>query len=782
MSNNEHQEPLRFATPAEIAALKEKFKGRYAPKCPAPGQTSPPKPVPDPRVYRAARQVAAALFDPGDIIEIRLLPAGKSFWFRASELASRASGYVAENASGENIFFGANPRRTHGMRGDEAVPLARCIFADFENTTVDEVGKQLADKGLPAPTLTIKSGHGVHVYWRFRDPITDLPLWTSLQQDLAAHLGSDEVVCNPERVMRLPAFVNHKEPKAPCELVECEPNRLYALAELRKLIPPRPDAQGQRAAPVGQKLRKGERNSTLMSLAGSIRYRGMDADEIYAALSAVNRNRCDPALEDEEVRRIAESACRYAPADSVASAPIEPYQPFPVDVLPPVLATFVIEAAQALGCDPAYVALPLLVAVASAIGNSRAIRLKAQWYEPAVLWCGVVGESGSLKSPAYDLALRPVHERQRRLLREWQRQRNDYEDEHRKWRKLPKDERNAVQEPEPPPPCKHPLCSDITLEALAERLQVTWRGVLIGVDELMGWLGSFNKYNSGSGDVAQWLSMFRAGPLKIDRKTGDVRTIYVAHAFVCILGGIQPDILRRAFGPQYFDNGLAARLLLAMPPRRPKQWTEAEITPETEATMDRLFGRLYELKPKPGPDGGMPDTITLSAAAKVAWVKFFNEHNSEQTNLRGALAAAWSKLEAYAARFALIFHCVREAMAESGPLIEERDAQNAIVLTRWFCRETRRIYAMLGETEQHRHRRELIELVRAKGGRVSVRELMRSSRWFASVEDWEQALNELVEAGLGRWDHPKPGAAGGHPIKVFVLLETAADTHRHVDS
>ena len=36
--------------------------------------------------------------------------------------------------------------------------------------------------------------------------------------------------------------------------------------------------------------------------------------------------------------------------------------------------------------------------------------------------------------------------------------------------------------------------------------------------------------------------------------------------------------------------------------------------------------------------------------------------------------------------------------------------------------------------------------------------------------DWEQALEKLAEAGKGRWQNPKPGAAGGHPGGVFHLL------------
>jgi AAA domain/Primase C terminal 1 (PriCT-1)/Bifunctional DNA primase/polymerase, N-terminal len=59
---------------------------------------------------------------------------------------------------------------------------------------------------------------------------------------------------------------------------------------------------------------RGERNTTLLSLGGTMRYRGLQKDEILAALLVVNARRCDPPLDEEEVRRIAASLASYEPA------------------------------------------------------------------------------------------------------------------------------------------------------------------------------------------------------------------------------------------------------------------------------------------------------------------------------------------------------------------------------------------------------------------------------------------------------------------------------------
>jgi hypothetical protein len=59
----------------------------------------------------------------------------------------------------------------------------------------------------------------------------------------------------------------------------------------------------------------GRRNSTLTSLAGTMRHRGMTYESIRAALLAENAARCRPPLSTMEVDSIAASVSRYQPGD-----------------------------------------------------------------------------------------------------------------------------------------------------------------------------------------------------------------------------------------------------------------------------------------------------------------------------------------------------------------------------------------------------------------------------------------------------------------------------------
>src|SRR5262249_3382635 len=128
---------------------------------------------------------------------------------------------------------------------------------------------------------------------------------------------------------------------------------------------------------------------------------------------------------------------------------------------------------------------------------------------------------------------------------------------------------------------------------------------------------------------------------------------------VSVTGGIQPGVLARALTTEFFEAGLAARLLLAMPIAPPKRWSEIEVSPEVEKAYHDLLDMLLALDFKrDGQDDPRPCVLNFSPGAKGAWVRFYDRWAQEQAAVEGELAAAFSKLEAYAARFALLHHVV----------------------------------------------------------------------------------------------------------------------------
>lgn len=99
---------------------------------------------------------------------------------------------------------------------------------------------------------------------------------------------------------------------------------------------------------------------------------------------------------------------------SVLKAEIQRFRSFPKNILPAPIDGFVGSFSEAIGCEPSFVALPMLTVFAAAIGNTHRLRIKQSWHVPPIIWAVIVGESGTQKTPAFQLVLKPVREHQRR--------------------------------------------------------------------------------------------------------------------------------------------------------------------------------------------------------------------------------------------------------------------------------------------------------------------------------------------------------------------------------
>jgi hypothetical protein len=305
------------------------------------------------------------------------------------------------------------------------------------------------------------------------------------------------------------------------------------------------------------------------------------------------------------------------------------------------------------------VALPVLAATASAIGNARRIYLKRGWVEAAIIWTGIVGESGTLKSPAYKKAIARLFQIQKQRIEEHKQNMATYKMQMKEYLKGQKNHTDADDEPELPI-LKRVIVSNTTIEKLAEVLDDNPRGVLVARDELAGWLSSFSRYKGGQGgsDLHNWLELSQAGTIIVDRKTGEKVTRMISPASVSVTGGIQPGVLARALTPEFLDAGLGARLLLAMPTPPRKRWSDAEVDEDVEKAYHNLLDGLLKLDFNTARDEDGPHILHLSPEAKVAWIDFYNSWAQEQSTTEGELAAAFSKLEGFAARFALLHHVV----------------------------------------------------------------------------------------------------------------------------
>jgi len=757
-------------------------------------------------------------------------------------LLARAHNRIRRPAKGEStsdgdivarrwLLIDADPARPAGISStdaEHAAALARC----------QAIAAELEHRGWPAP-IVADSGNGGHLLYRIDLPADDGGLVARCLAALAkqfddADVKVDTKVGNAARVWKLYGTLTAKGDsttdrphriarilRVPAELRIVAPELLAALAEPAAVAPLAnmapsiggidlerfiaqhlPRAQGPQpwsgSSGAGQRWilnpcpwNPAHTNDSAYilrhasgALSAGCQHNGC-AGRTWADLRGM--------FEPRPARTVVVPPTVVPVAAEAPATPlVEPFVPFPSEVLPEPARSFVQASARAIGCDESFIALPLLAALASAIGNTRRIELKYGWAEPAIVWAAVVGDSGTLKTPAFKAAMKPARKAQAAAFKEhalaqaaWEADHLRYEAELLAWKRAAgSDKGQAGDPPEKPaaPIARRYIVSDTTIEALAPILLGNPRGVLLARDELAGWIGAFDRYakaGKGGADAAHWLSMHNAEEVVIDRKTGIPPTIRVPSASVSIAGGIQPGILARALGAEHRENGLAARLLLACPPRWPKRWTEAEVSPALERRLAVVFERLYSLQPTTDGNGDpAPVMVPLSADGKAAWVDFYNAHGQEQAELTGDLSAVWSKLEGYAARLALVVHFVRWANDDttltSPDAIDADSIAAGVALSRWFGNEAKRAYAILSESDDERDERHTMELIGRRGGSITVRELQQTSHRFRTAGAAADALNALAKAGLGRWEEVGPGAQGGRPTRTFHLSASAS--------
>src|SRR5438067_1378485 len=310
----------------------------------------------------------------------------------------------------------------------------------------------------------------------------------------------------------------------------------------------------------------------------------------------------------------------------------------PLSVFGPAWGEWIASAAEAAACPPDYVAAPLLAAASALIGNARWAQATPGWAEPPHLWIGVVGDSGSGKSPGADCLMRDV------LPEIEQRMRADFSDRLRRWQADIEIDRVAKERwlkairvaarqgraaplppfglPAPEPQMPRLRQHDVTIEKVASLLaQAAPKGLLVVRDELAGWINGMNAHNSGG--RAFWLEAYGGRPYRVERKASP-HPIVIPHLAVAVYGGAPPDRLARLM--READDGLLARMLWVWP--EPIPFRLGEQTPRVTwaiVALDRL--RESELQPGEAPK---PIPIPLAFGARNLLEEFAREMQQRQ--------------------------------------------------------------------------------------------------------------------------------------------------------
>lgn len=226
--------------------------------------------------------------------------------------------------------------------------------------------------------------------------------------------------------------------------------------------------------------------------------------------------------------------------------------PLPTGLLPKTIEQFALVLSAHMGADPAGLAMAALTVCAAAIPDQIKLQVKRHdpnWKESARIWTALIGLPSTKKSPIIHAAVSPLAKIDNRMVNDWRNRWNS-------WNQLEKAEKAATSEPLQ----SRKRIEDTTIEALQEVMRGSTDGVLCVRDEMSGWFGSMEKYSGGKGaatDRAIWLQTFNGGEYAINRVGRG--TVLLSNLSVSLLGGIQPDAIRKV-AADATDDGLLQRL------------------------------------------------------------------------------------------------------------------------------------------------------------------------------------------------------------------------------
>lgn len=366
---------------------------------------------------------------------------------------------------------------------------------------------------------------------------------------------------------------------------------------------------------------------------------------------------------------------------------------FPVDIFPTSIQQIIIETNKHLGFPIDFISASLLYATSVAVGNTHRVKMKDTWSESAILYLALVGRPGTNKSHPLSFALKPITEHDHLKFQEYQKVNAHY----KSIIKLSDDEKKAQgihNEPQKPI-LEQFLVRDFTQEALAQVLICNKRGIGVHADELASWFKNFNRYNKGS-EEQFWLSAWSSKPIQINRKTSD--PLFINEPFISVCGTIQNGILHELAKNERVRNGFIDRILFVIPDDlRKSYWSTTDLNPSVSQNWQRILSILLQMKcdgeVSQNPGSVILELDTDARELLIQWQKentdLINDTESEQ------IQGAYSKMEIYALRFALVLEMLRFACDESDKrMVSAISMHGALKLVEYFKKSALRVHSI----------------------------------------------------------------------------------------
>lgn len=464
--------------------------------------------------------------------------------------------------------------------------------------------------------------------------------------------------------------------------------------------------------------------------------------------------------------------------------------PFDLSTLPSAVRRYVEDGADRMSVPADYIAAPLIVAMAAALGNRVLIAPKQRdvgWLVTPNLWGAIVGRPGVMKSPSIDYAIAPLKVLETQLDQSNQTRRKQYTIDKAQYEAALKAFKSQIAKGGPatvqqvpvepdPPRDERLIVNDTTVAKLGDIAVGSPKGLCVIRDELIGLLATLGA-EGHEGDREFYLTAWNGNAeYKIDRI--ERGSLVVPNLTVSMLGGIQPSKLnsyvQSATRSDNSDDGLLQRFQMVVFPDIKGTWKNVDRLPDIQAFNDaqQAFERLWKVDP-----------VSIGAQTDINHSKYWLHFTTDAQELfdkwrdrfeaglrkgerHPALESHFAKYRSLVPSLALIFHL---ADGGTGPVTAQPLAM-AIKLTAYLKRHALRIYAgalssaelaaqaLSAKIAQGKLNDEFTigDVIRAKWGNVNER------------EDIEAAVDILTDHGWVRELDTKP-TGRGRPKRRYCI-------------
>ena len=625
------------------------------------------------------------------------------------------------NKQGYGIYFVAH----HGGEKNTDITHGTCLFHESDRATFDEQQLEIdrISKEFGKPTAVVETKKSRHAYWKSEIiRIDNLP--TYQRRWLQFSNCDDDSLADPAQLMRLPGFDHltwNPETKdfdrKVCELIQLN-DVSYSLEDFDRVLPPldvyrwckqslsdlrasdASDTDIRSFAPylegfddTGEWIKakcpahNGTSSDSLhidSKTGGFICHAGCSSSSVYNASKAVavkNGYRFEVVSIDADLSQNLKESLNL----KNGKAP---------NLFGGELGKLLAKSASNFNVPVHILNYCLLPIAGSRINSTVRLMLNpgTDFDVPPIRWCGLVGDSGTKKSPIVSLLTKPMNKKQVELYDDYKERKQAYDLDYTSWKANKPVERGDP--PEAPIPMLDLYFSNFTIEALLDSLQHhPTEGTLIMVDELAQFYNQMDMYRAGKGsDRSQYLSAYNGYPFKTNRKSSGA--VCIPNPSISILGGIQPQTITNLFkgDPNNLDGLYFRMSFVGLPNNKMDAFTEID---------GNLGDALYKIYADISTAATQQHCLSLES--KPLWANWYEMTEDKQgsSSSSNLMKGVYSKFQGIAGRNALIIHRTLAAIAGTVPnqLISASTLETAIEWTKWELSQTLLQYQLLGLTD-----------------------------------------------------------------------------------